>query len=94
VRPLRLPKTNAGSSTILRNEFDAGRLQGALDCFEVVRHRDRSPSLKISNGTFTDLCFVGQVGLRKLNQSARGTALRRRHLPFLMPITVFNKDTE
>jgi hypothetical protein len=58
-RALRLPKTNAGSSTILRDEIDASRLQRALNRFEVVRHRNRSACLKISNGTFADPGFGG-----------------------------------
>ena len=93
-RTLRLPKTNAGSSTILRDELDAGRLQRALNRFEVVRHRNRSACLKISNGTFADLCFGGQVGLRKLDQGARGAALSRRHLINITQTTIFDKGTE
>jgi hypothetical protein len=93
-RTLRFPKTNAGSSTIFYDELDAGRLQRALNCFEVVCHRNGSPCLEISNGTFPYLGFCGQVDLRKLDQRARGAALRRRHSIILKQITIFNKDTE
>jgi hypothetical protein len=93
-RTLWLAKSNAGSSTILRNELDAGRLQGALNRFEVIRHRNCSPCLEISNGTFADLRFGGQVGLRKLDQGAGGAALRRCHSIILEHITIFNKDNE
>jgi hypothetical protein len=58
-RALWLPQTNAGSSTILCNELDSGRLQRALNCFEVVRYRNCSPCLEISNCTFPDLRFGG-----------------------------------
>jgi hypothetical protein len=94
VSPLRLPKSNAGSSTILLNELNAGRLQRALNRFEVVRHGNGSACLEISNGAFTDFRFGGQVGLRKLDQGARGAALRRCHLSILTLITFSNKDTE
>ncbi|MGZ3357266.1 MAG: hypothetical protein ACXVBO_20760 [Isosphaeraceae bacterium] len=91
---LWLPETNAGSSTIFRDELDAGRLQRALNRFEVVRYRNRSACLEISDGTFADLRFGRQVGLRKLDQCARGAALRRRHSIILKRATIFDKDTE
>jgi len=62
-RTLWPPKPNARSSTMLRDELDAGHLQRALNRFEVVRHRNRSPCLEISNCTFPDLRFGRQVGL-------------------------------
>jgi hypothetical protein len=91
---LWLPKSNAGPSAIFRDELDPGRLQRALNRFEVVFHRNRSPCLEISNGTLPYFGFGGQVGLRKLNQGAGSAALRRCHPIFLRQITIFNKDTE
>jgi hypothetical protein len=91
---LWLSKTNAGSSTVLRDELDAGDLQRALNRLKVVRHRNRSSCLEISNGTFADPRLGGQVVLRKLDQGAGGTALRRRHSIILSQITIFNKDSE
>jgi len=90
---LRFPKSNAGPSTILSDELDAGRFQCTPNRFEVVRHRNRPTCLEISHGTFADLRFGGQVSLRKLDQGARGSALRRCHLNILAQTTIFNKGT-
>jgi hypothetical protein len=54
---LGFAQTDAGSPAILRDELDAGRLQYALNGYEVVRYRNRSPSFEISNCAFADLCF-------------------------------------
>jgi hypothetical protein len=90
----RFPKTNSGSSTILCDELDAGRFQGALNCFEVVCYRDGSSCFEIPNGTFADLCFVGELSLRKFDESARGAALSGCHSKIVTQTTIFNKDTE
>jgi len=57
LRAIILPKTNAGSLTVLRNELDAGHFQRALNRIEVVRHGNRSACLEISNSAFADLRF-------------------------------------
>jgi hypothetical protein len=91
---LRFTQTDAGSSAVLCDEFDAGRLQNTLNGFEVIRHRNRSPSFKISNCTFANRSFGSEVRLRKLDQGARGAALSGCHLHIVVLITIFNKDTE
>jgi hypothetical protein len=78
-RLVRVSKANARSSAVLIDELDAGRFQRSLNRFEVVRHRNRSACFEISDGAFTNLCSGRQVGLGKLDESARGAALGWSH---------------
>ena len=87
-------QTDARSATILRDEIDACVLQDTLNGFEVVRHRDGSPSFEISHGTFADLGLSGQLSLRELDQRARGATLSWGHSSIIEHITIFSKDTE
>jgi hypothetical protein len=56
---LGLSEAHARSAIIFPNELDAGCLQDALNRLEIVRYRNCSPRLEISNGTFADLGFGG-----------------------------------
>jgi hypothetical protein len=84
---LRFAQADAGSSTILRDELDAGYLQDALNGFEIIRHRNRPPSFEISNCTFAYLRFDGYEkraagrrdrSVRKLMKIKQALKIRQR----------------
>jgi hypothetical protein len=73
---LALPKPHSRTAAILRDELDAGRLEGAPDRGEIVGVRRACAALEIDQRAFGDPRRLGELLSRKIEHGARALALR------------------